>query len=233
VTTDRLTERTTDWVLDVERAYVAAAVKRADIVAAVDSDDAPARLRGDSRSDLGATGRELVARAEAAAGAIASRFLAVASPRSFGLVIDVTTQVDAAALALAAHRTWFDPREVRCAAVGGGAEALATATGGRVTSVDEALACDIACVLAAYARVTPARLRRGTHVNVAWGGVIDEELRALARIVREAQLPGLAAGLVDGRQLDEITIFVIDGAPTAVAALAALGTLTTPTGSRR
>jgi len=201
-------------VLAVERAYVAAAVERADGAAAVERPD-------------GATSPELVARAEAAAAAVASRFLAVGTPRSFGLVIDVATQVDAAALALAAHRMWFDPREVRCAAVGAGAEALAAATGGRVASVDEALACDIVCVLAAYAPVTPPRLRRGTHVNVSWGGVVDEELRALATIVREAELPALAAGLVDGRQLDEITIFVIDGAPTALAAL-----LTTPTGSR-
>jgi hypothetical protein len=167
-----------------------------------------------------------VVHAEAAAAAVASRFLAVAAPRSFGLVIDVATQVEAAALALAAHRTWFDPREVRCAAVGGGAEALAAATGGRVASLDEALACDIICVLATYVRVAPASLRRGTHVNVSWGGVLDEELRTLATILREAQLPELAAGLIDGRQLDEITIFVIDGAPTALAAIAAL---TTPT----
>jgi hypothetical protein len=221
-------------VLAVERAYVAAAVsagagtpgtlahERA-APAAVDPREAPAAL---------------TAHAEAAAAAVASHFLAVSAPRSFGLVIDVASQVDAAALALAAHRTWFDPRDVRCAAVGAGAEALAAATGGRVASIDEALACDIVCVHAAYARVTPARLRRGTHVNVAWGGVLDEELRALATIAREAQLPALAAGLVDGRQLDEITIFVIDGAPIAVAALEALGALgagavTMPTGSLR
>src|SRR5689334_18813258 len=122
-------ENTTDWVLAVERAYVAAAVQHTDGVAAVD------------RSD-GAAAPALVARAEAAAGAVASRFLAVGAPRSFGLVIDTATQVDAAALALAAHRTWFDPREVRCAAVGAGAEELAAATGGRVASADEALACD-------------------------------------------------------------------------------------------
>ena len=34
----------------------------------------------------------------------------------------------------------------------------------------------------------------------------------LATVVHEAGLPALAAGLVDGRQLDELTIFVIDGA---------------------
>ena len=36
-----------------------------------------------------------------------------------------------------------------------------------------------------------ARLRRGTHVNVSWGGVLDEELRGLATIVREVDLPAL------------------------------------------
>ncbi|MGH9887483.1 MAG: hypothetical protein ACREBE_18280, partial [bacterium] len=177
--------------------------------------------------DAGSAPAALRACAEAAAAAVASRFLAVGAPRSFGLVIDVATQVDAAALALAAHRAWFDPRDVRCAAVGAGAEALAAATGGRVVSIDEALACDIVCVLGAYGRVTPAHVRRGSHLNVAWGGVLDEELRGLATVVREAELAALAAGLLDGRQADEITVFVIDGAPTALAAL------TTPTGSRR
>jgi hypothetical protein len=221
VTTDRPAEGTTDWVLAVERAYVAAAVRRSEVIAPVSAGQAAAAPPGASPPDL-------VAHAEAAAGAVASRFLAVGTPRSFGLVIDVATQVDAAALALAAHRTWFDPREVRCAAVGAGAERLAAATGGRVASVDEALACDIVCVLAAYVRVAPAQLRRGTHVNASWGGVVDEELRALATIVRESDVAAMAAGLVDGRQLDEITVFVIEGAPTALAAL-----LTTPTGSRR
>lgn len=206
-----------DWVLAVERAYVAAAIDRARGPAADGVLAAP-----------GAPLRELQARAAAAAAAIASRFLAVGSPRSFGIIIDVATQIDAAALGLAAHRTWFDPRDIRCAAVGAGADALAAATGGRVVSIDEALACDIVNLHAAYVRVVPARLRHGTHVNVEWSGVLDDELGALATVVREAGLPALAAGLVDGRQLDEITIFAIDGAPIALAALAAL---TTTTGS--
>lgn len=228
VTADRTAEAPADWVLAVERAYVAAAVGPGGVAAQGTSPQEPVARAGTAvPENLPAA---LQVRAEAAAAAIASRFLAVAAPRSFGLVIDVASQVDAAALALAAHRTWFDPRDVRCAAVGAGAEALAAATGGRVVSIDEALACDIVCVLAAYARVTPARLRRGSHVNVAWGGVLDEALGALATVVREAELPAVAAGLVDGRQHDEITVFVINGAPTALAALAAL---TTPTGSRR
>jgi hypothetical protein len=197
-----------DWVLVAERAYVAAGV---------DLSRAPAA--GAVLAVPGAASAELQARAVAAAAAVASRFLAVGAPRSFGIIIDVATQVDAAALGLAAHRTWFDPRDVRCAAVATGAEALAAATGGRVVSIDEALACDIVDIHAAHVRVAPARLRRGTHVNAEWSGVLDDELRALAIVFREAELPALAAGLVDGRRLDEITIFAIDGAPTALAAL--------------
>jgi hypothetical protein len=157
------------------------------------------------------------ARAIAAAGAVASRYLAVGTPRSFGIVIDDATEVEAAALALVAHRAWFDPRDLRCAAVHTGAAELAAATGGRVVSIEEALACDIANVYSARVRITPAQLRRGTHVNAASVEVFDPELLAVATVVREAGLPALAAGLVDGRQLDELTIFVIDGAPIAAA----------------
>jgi hypothetical protein len=206
-----------DWVLAAERAYVAAAVGRA----------AAARPGHDASAHPPAT--ELAAArpgptpahtawAIAAAGAIASRYLAVGTPRSFGILIDDAGEVDAAALALTAHRTWFDPRDVRCAATRSGGAELAAATGGRRVSIAEALACDIANVYGAAIAITPASLRRGTHVNAAWAGSVDDELRRLARCVREAELPALAAGLVDGRQLDELTIFTIDGAPIALAA---------------
>jgi len=64
----------------------------------------------------------------------------------------------------------------------------------------------------------------GAGVSARWLGRFDRailpvELLALAAITREAGLPALAAGLVDGRQLDEITIFVIDGAPIAASAI--------------
>jgi hypothetical protein len=160
----------------------------------------------------------LRARAIAAAGAVASRYLAVGTPRSFGILIDVATDVDTAALSLAAHRTWFDPRDLRCAATGSGAAELATAIGGRVVSVDEALACDIVNIYSTRLRVLPAQLRRGTHVNAVTADIFDPELRTLATVVHEAGLPALAAGLVDGRQLDELTIFAIDGAPIAATA---------------
>jgi len=189
-----------DWVLAVERAYVAAAVG------------------GGAASSVAAAPADHQARAIAAAGAIASHYLAVGTPRSFGILIDADTEAAAAALSLAAHRTWFDPRDIRCAAtVAGAAAELVAATGGREVSIEEALACDIVNVHGASIRVTPRHLRRGTHVNAVWAAAIDDELFQLATVVREAGLPALAAGLVDGRQLDELTIFLVDGAPIAVA----------------
>jgi len=191
-----------DWVLAAERAYVAAAVGGAAAAApAIDP-----------------------AHAIAAAGAIASRYLAVGTPRSFGIVVDAASELDAAALSLAAHHAWFAPRDVRCACTGsaGAAELvaaeLAASTGGAVVSVGEALACDIVCVYSTQLRIAPTQLRRGTHVNAVAADVFDPELFQLATVVREAGLPALAAGLVDGRQLDELTIFVVDGAPIALAA---------------
>jgi hypothetical protein len=198
-----------DWVLAAERAYVAAAIRGRDA--------GGPEARG--VPDAGAASAERRARALAAAGAVASRYLAVGTPRSFGIVIDDAGEAEAAALALVAHRTWFAPRDVRCAATGGGASELAAATGGRVVSLDEALACDIVNVYSTRVRITPAQLRRGTHVNAAAAEVFDPELLTLATVVHEAGLPGLAAGLVDGRQLDELTIFVIDGAPIAADAV--------------
>jgi hypothetical protein len=54
-----------------------------------------------------------------------------------------------------------------------------------------------------------AQLRRGTHVNALATIELDSELRVLAMIVDESKgLPALAAGLVDGRQLDELTVFL-------------------------
>lgn len=181
----------TDWVLRAERAYVVAAT------------GAPAAATG-------AASPEDQRRAVAAAGAIASRFLAVGTPRSFGIIADDLADGE---LALAAHRTWFQPRDVRCA--GGCAAALAAAVGGRAVSIDEALACDITNVYAPIA-IGPAQLRRGTHANLAAQVTLAPEL--VADVTREAGLPALAAGLVDGRQLDELTVFWIDGAPIALAA---------------
>jgi hypothetical protein len=228
----------TSWVLAAERAYVAAAVGPRPAVAprpapgvhaAADAPPGPPAPPGFAAAPPGAAAAppgfaasDPQARAIAAAGAVASRFLAVGTPRSFGIVIDDLAQARGAARCLVAHRTWFAPIDIRCAAVGSGADELADITGGRAVSVDEALACDIVNVYAARIRITPAQLRRGTHVNAPTADVLDPELLALATVVHEAGLPALAAGLVDGRQLDELTIFVADGAPIALAALAAI-----------
>jgi len=162
-----------DWVLAIERAYVAAATGGA-VAATAD-----------------------VAHARAAVGAIASHYLAVGTPRSFGLVADATTAADAA-LSLEAHRTWFAPRDVR-----------ATIDGlGRVVSLAEALACDIVCIHVPMT-LAASQLRRGTHVNALAEVALDPELVELATVVHEDPgLGALAAGLVDGRQLDELTVFV-------------------------
>ncbi len=175
-----------DWVLAAERGYVTAGV-------------------GPSREPLACSEPRDIA----AAGAIASHYLAVGSPRSFGILIDDAGGVATAALSLEAHRTWFAPRDLRCASTGPGAAELAQATGGRAVTVDEALACDIVNVYSRSVRIAPTQLRRGTHVNAVSAQVFDPELLAVATVVYQARLPALAAGLFDGRKLDELTIFAI------------------------
>jgi len=187
-----------EWVLATERAYVAAAT----------GGTVP---RGGPADQL--------PRARAALGAVASRYLAVGTPRSLGLIVDGTTTIEEAALSLFAHRTWFQPTDLRCA--GPGAAELAAAIGGRESTAAEAIACDIVCVHAPLL-IDPAQLRRGTHINVLVpGATFADELARVATITHEAPgLAELAAGLVDGRQLDELTVFVIGDAQIALAAVA-------------
>ncbi|MBA3454577.1 MAG: hypothetical protein H0T42_15920 [Deltaproteobacteria bacterium] len=186
----------TDWVLAVERAYVRVAT-------------------GDSVPIGGPPARLPYARA--AVGAVASHYLAVGAPRSFGLVVDGPESCEEAALSLVAHQTWFQPTDLRCA--GEGADELAREIGGRVTSFAEVLACDIVCLHAPIV-LDPAALRRGTHVNVLAPATFADELARVATITHEAPgLGNLAAGLVDGRAFDEITVFVIGDAKIALAAV--------------
>jgi len=191
----------TERVLAVEAAYAAVGTRRP-IVAAEASDRSEPLAR-------------------AIASAVASRYLAVGTPRSIGLVFDVGPEIDEAILALEAHRTWFAPTDIRCARSVPGAEELADRIAGRAVTVAEALAADIVCVIGCYAPVPAAAIRRGTHINVhgpRW--CIQPDLLEIAVAFDEAEgLPKLAAGLVDGRQLDEITVFFGDGASTALAAL--------------
>ena len=173
----------TNWVFAVERAYVAIATSGAPAIELQLGSESPARIA-------------------AASGAVASRFLAVGTPRSLALVIDADDQLEAALLSLEAHRVWFSPPDVRCTTA-----ALAAATGGREVSIAEALAADIVC---SHGRtpIAAAQLRRGTHVNALGDPrALDADLLALATVVDAAALPGMAAGFVDGRQLDELTVF--------------------------
>jgi ornithine cyclodeaminase/alanine dehydrogenase-like protein (mu-crystallin family) len=177
-----------DWVHLVERAYVAAATGGAPPPAAPTSP-----------------------RALAAAGAVASHYLAVGTPRNIGLVGG-----DDAVHSLVAHRTWFNLGDVRCTSA-----SVAALVGGRRVALAEALTADIVCLYEPMV-LAASQLRRGTHVNALGPIELDDELRALATIVDEpAGLAALAAGLVDGRQLDEITIFIAGGASIASAVLAA------------
>lgn len=173
-----------DWVFAVERAYVAIATSGGPTIELQLGGESPQRLA-------------------AASGAVASRFLAVGSPRSVSLIVDDETQHDFAQLSLEAHRTWFSPADVRCTSA-----ALAARTGGRAVSVGEALAADIVCVHGRAIEISAGALRRGTHVNVLGDPrCVDAELLALATVVDAASLPAMAAGFVDGRQLDELTLF--------------------------
>lgn len=179
-----------DWVHAVERAYVAAATGGAT-----------------------APGAPSSARAVAAAGAVASHYLAVGSPRSIALVGG-----EDAVHSLVAHRTWFSPTDIRCTSA-----SVAAMVSGRFVPLAEALTADIVCVHLPIA-IAASQLRRGTHVNALANVDLDDELRKLATVVDEPKgLPALAAGLVDGRQLDELTVFVAGSAAIASAALAAIG----------
>ena len=142
------------------------------------------------------TGGGLPTHSQAAIGAVASRHLAVGTPRSFAIVGDGERAADS----LAAHLTWFDPKDLRATD-----PAIAAAIGARVVSLDEALAADIVCIHPPRTRIAASQLRRGTHLNAL--GPLDIEDGLVARHVHPEELARIAAGFVDGRQLDEITIF--------------------------
>ena len=133
-----------------------------------------------------------------AASAIASHFLAVTSARSLALVGG-----DDSVHSLVAHKQWFSPSDIRCTS-----GSVAAAVGGRIVPLAEALAADIVCIHVPMA-LAASQLRRGTHVNALAPVELDSELLALAKITDEASgLPSLAAGMIDGRQLDELTVFI-------------------------
>jgi hypothetical protein len=130
--------------------------------------------------------------------AIAAKFLAVATPRSFA-AINLGAR---APRFVAAQSAWAAPREVLTwdAAAGGSPRDLATA-----------LAADI--VIAAGPLAVPrAAIRGGTHLVALDPGVaLAAELVAGAEVYDVPRLAAVVAGLVDGRQLDEITLVVNAG----------------------
>jgi ornithine cyclodeaminase/alanine dehydrogenase-like protein (mu-crystallin family) len=139
--------------------------------------------------------------------AVASRFLAVGTPRTIGLV----GAGELPRLMLDAHRAYFAPREIRCTD-----PAVAAALGGRATTIAEACAADIVCVCADGVRIERAWIRNGTHLNVAAYAMVDEEILSVAKVVvSEGTRPGMwgtlgeiVSGVKDGREVDELTVFL-------------------------
>jgi ornithine cyclodeaminase/alanine dehydrogenase len=187
-----------------------------------------------------------------AAGAVASRYLAVNAPRSLGLI---GAGVQARVL-IAAHRVLYPGLELRVADLFPEAAArLAAACGGTTATVEQAAACDIVCTS------TPSRspvvqrewVRPGTHINamgadapgkqelatsllVAARLVIDDPAQAmhsgeinvplhqgaLDETSIHATLGEIVAGRKAGRDGDEITVFDSTGLAIQDLALAQL-----------
>src|SRR5262249_40582262 len=102
----------------------------------------------------------------------------------------------------AAHRTWFAPRDLRCTSA-----AIARELDGRHVALADALAADIVCIHEPLA-LAATQLRRGSHINALAPVELDADLVQRVQRYGEARdLPALVAGLIDGRQLDEITVF--------------------------
>jgi hypothetical protein len=190
----------TPWAQHVEETYIAVTLGR----------PRPLPL-GAGAAGAALDAETLEALAAACACAVAARFLAVGKPRSLGIVADDPRR---AALLLAAHRVWHAPTDVRWAGAAATSAAV-TALGGRVVPAGEALTADIVCVDVAGV-LESRQVRRGSHLNLlAAGAHAEAELSRLAVCIGEvaegdpaknATLGDLAAGLRDGRQLDEITL---------------------------
>ena len=190
------------WAQHVEETYIAETLGR----------PAPAKLVVPVPAGAGELDRDaLEAIAAASAAAVAARFLAVGKPRSLGIIAGDPRR---ALALLAGHRVWHQPSDIRCAGAAASAAEL-VARGGRTVTVAEALTADIVCVDVAMV-VENRLIRRGSHLNLIAAGVEAEaELWERAMCygetmkgapIKTATLGDLAAGLRDGRQLDEITL---------------------------
>jgi ornithine cyclodeaminase/alanine dehydrogenase-like protein (mu-crystallin family) len=183
------------WLDAVEAALVANALRRP-------APDGPALTR---------------AQALAGRAAVAAKFLAVGTPRTLGLA----GCGELAPLVVAAQHAYAAPRELRVfEPVPVDAARVANVVGGRVASLAEACACDI---VVAHGGVSVRRewIRGGTLVTVLDPGVaLDPALLAVAQVYGDrvpdsvpslrltASLGAVAAGLVDGRSLDEIIVLL-------------------------
>lgn len=152
--------------------------------------------------------------------AVAAKFLAVGTPRTMGLV----GLRDQAPAIVAAQRAYAAPRELRVFDGSPVAAArIAEAVGGRVASLVEACACDIV-VARGPVSIRREWIRGGTLVTALDRDVVIEPALLAAAVVYTAGAPAgvvghatlaqVAAGLVDGRVLDEITVLVNDPGAT-------------------
>lgn len=165
----------------------------------------------------------LAALAAGAAAAVASKHLAVAAPRSLGLVGCNDTGRQLAR----AHQAVFGALELHLADADPAAAArLAAELGGREASAEDAAACDIVCLAAANPAVQAAWIADGAHVNAA----AEPDAALLARAVVVADRPStgrpslaqVVAGESAGRVGAEITLFQWSGAPAVAAALSSI-----------
>lgn len=147
--------------------------------------------------------------------AVAAKFLAVGTPRTMGLV----GLRELAPAMLATQRAYAAPRELR---VFDGSPVVAARTaeavGGRVVGLPAACACDIVIARGPVA-IERAWIRGGTLVTALDSGVvIDPELQRAAVVYTVGAVPGapdapslgaVAAGLLDGRTLEEICLVLV------------------------
>lgn len=154
----------------------------------------------------------------AVACAVAARYLAVGAPRSLAVISDDPERAHVLALA---HQVWHRPAELRWAVTSGNDE-LVSVRGGRVVPIAEALTADIVCVDLPI-ELAVAQVRRGSHLALV-RGTAEPGLRERAMCAGERAgltIGELAAGLRDGRQLDELTLLLLaDDLEIARSALA-------------
>jgi hypothetical protein len=146
----------------------------------------------------------LLTREQALAGraAVAAKFLAVGTPRTLGLA----GLGDLAPLVVAAQRAYAAPRELRVFEANPvEAARVADSVSGRVVALSAACACDIVVVAGAMS-VRREWIRGGTLLTVLDAAVVVDA--ALLGYRWPTSLGAVAAGLVDGRVLDEIIVLL-------------------------